>query len=193
MGLPAITGCGIDPSDFDRIPCGLAQDLHLAQPADYLEMRIVGWSDPSDVVGTKCASASDEAACEAAIASATSELGFTFGDKCFADQCAQFYVVVNRGDDVSIVNTREDARALVLPVDTRGDAVLVAMLAKYYVQCESIEGGIREVDDGYEVLAIRTTNACPEERTQYVVHVSPSGAIEEIDSEDLDVDDSCIN
>lgn len=203
LSLPvAAAGCGIDREGFAPVACDgeggpeLLGGLTLAPPADYLELRRLEAGQPEtsrrvQSAGTPCASASDPDACAAAIAAATSEVGFAAG-QC-VQLCEQSYLVVNRGQEVSVVASEEALRALLGPIDTPAEALMVVGLEGYHVRCEDEDGGVRAVGGGHEVLATRITSDCdPVETTLYELHVGEDGAVEELESEVLSSDSSCI-
>jgi hypothetical protein len=196
LTLPA-AACGgaIDTDGFSRAPCGdgggLAHlaDLRLAQPADVLVLRRrdMGGDTHSDaeIFGAPCEAAPDRPACQAAVAAATSEAGFRLG-QC-VQLCDEGFLVVNRGQEVTVVDTREGVLELLGEIDTRGEALLVATLDGYTVRCADERGGTKVVGDGHEVLATRITKDCdPVETTLYRLHVSRDGQIRELETEVVD-------
>ncbi|XXX73154.1 ferritin-like domain-containing protein [Sorangium sp. So ce134] len=191
---PLVGGCGIDTSGFDSIPCASdGRTPYLAgvepgAPADYVELRRS--ASPGDTtasaiesVGEKCSGATDRPACEEKIAAAASSKGFRLGD-C-VDSCPDHLLIVNTGDEVTALDTRDAVKAWLGPVDTPADAVLAASLAGYTVRCSKPdEGGVRPAGDAYEVLATRYTEICdPIERTLYVLAVGAGGDVQELESE----------
>ncbi|WP_437313800.1 ferritin-like domain-containing protein [Sorangium sp. So ce385] len=192
---PLVGGCGIDTSVFEPIPCGSeGRTPYLAgaepgAPADYVELRVIaspsGAATPIalESVGEKCSGAADRTACEEKIAAATSTKGFRLGD-C-VDFCPDHILIVNTGDEVTVLDTRDAVRAWLGPVDAPADAVLAASLAGYTVRCDKPdEGGVRPDGDAYEVLATRYTEICaPIERTLYVLGVDAGGGVLELETE----------
>lgn len=168
--------------------------------ADYLALYArKDYVDPEDSVelvqsaGEPCATASDVAACEAAIASATSEGGFQLG-QC-VQVCTDYYLVVNRGDDVEVIDTAEGLEAFLGPIDSAGEAVMAAELAEYNVGCNDVErGGVKQVASGYEVIATKLTKGCdPVEVTRFQLGVEADGTVVELDSEVISSDSgSCV-
>lgn len=194
----ATAGCGgIDVDELDPVPCADGRPdyltgLVLAEPADYIELReghpdfvMSGAHTTLQTSGTKCAKASDAAACEAAIAAATSKEGLLLGE-CF-DICSPNYFVVNRGQDVVVVDSKEGLLALLGPVNSPADAVLVAAAAGYNIGCgDSERGGVLEGSGKYEVIGTRTTQYCdPVEVTRYRLEVGSDGQVKEVESDIL--------
>jgi hypothetical protein len=189
----AASGCGISTDGFDPPQCttdfqpSMFGDVKLADQPDYIELRRrEGFSPESEAVaetfGTPCATAADAGACQAAIANATSESAFRM-EEC-SDVCTEYYLVVNRGDAVEVINTADGLRQLLGETDTPGEAVTMARLAGYSVSCEEIEtGGVKATGTGFEVIASKLTSACtPVETTQYRLSVSHAGAVDELES-----------
>ncbi len=188
----ASAGCGgIDVGGFEAPACkdnhlDYLSGLSLAEPADYLELRTFEF-DAVDAKllqtrGTKCGGASDKAACEAAIAAASAPEGFVLG-QC-VQICTRGYLVVNRGDQVTVLSDKEAMLALVAPTDNTTEAMLAAELAEYNVVCGDPErGGAKKVGSGFEVLATRITADCdPIEKTLYRLGVDEKGATTELES-----------
>lgn len=191
----APAGCGIDTDGFEAVACGegfmpsAVQDLSPAAPFDYIELRTVfddvddGEPNVIQSAGTPCASATDAAACEAAIAAATSSEGFELG-QCVLG-CNRYQYLVNRGDEVEVVGTLDGVLALLGAIDTPNEAVLRAGMAGYHVPCEDVDkGGVKAVGDGFEVLATRITSGCdPVEITLYRVGVTADATVSELESD----------
>jgi hypothetical protein len=185
----ASAGCGgIDTTAFTPVPCAgdggpdYLSGLRLTEPADYLELHTIASAEqPSGGVvqtfGTKCAAAQDKDACSTAIAAATSTTGFFLG-QC-VQICQEHFLVVNRGNSVSVVAAEQEVLDLLAPIDAPADAVLIAALARHTITCGDADtSGVHKAAGGYEVLSQRYTSSCnPLEVTQYVLKVSPDGDI----------------
>ncbi|WP_437775074.1 ferritin-like domain-containing protein [Sorangium sp. So ce1097] len=195
LSLAPLGGAGdIDTAGFTTVACGGAgataylSGVEPKDPADYVELReLTGPTGAAartrESVGVKCAGATDRAACEEKIAAATSSGGFSLGD-CVTF-CPPHVLIVNTGDAVLVLDTRDEVKAWLGPVSAPADAVLAASLEGYSVPCDRPgEGGVRPAGDGYEVLATRTTALCdPVERTLYVLAVGAAGGVQELQSE----------
>lgn len=202
LSLAPLAGAcgGIDTDGFEEITCNrdgttpVLEGLQPATPADYLELREVEGSLVREAHGTPCATATDPAACEAAIAAATTTQGFMVG-QC-VDFCPLSYLVVNSGDEVTVLDTAAAVRAWMAPLETDQEAVLAVRLAGYSVTCRDPDrGGVKKGEDGYEVLATKITSSCdPIETTLYVVSVDSSGeSVKELESEVIESDSgACI-
>jgi hypothetical protein len=195
LSLVVLGGCGggVDTSGFSPLTCGENEQLALlpginpAQPADYIEL----W-EQEDIgneprlrgsMGTKCGTATDPAACQAAIEAATSMSGFMLG-QC-VQVCTNGFFVVNRGDEVVVVDTDAALAELLGAVDSPEEAALAALHAGYHVGCGDLESGsAKKTDTGWEVIATKITQGCnPVESTQYRLAVDAQGKVTEIESE----------
>ena len=184
------TGCGISTEGYEPVSCDSAPlplaDLSLDSPADYVELisresydDTVAWTSES-ATGTPCATATDVGACEAAIAAATSTTGFQLG-QC-VQVCTTYALIVNRGDDVSVVDSLDLALAELGTIDAAAEAVMVARMNGYSVSCDDPDrGGVRAAGDGWEVIATRMTSDCaPIIVERYQLGVSADGVVTEI-------------
>jgi hypothetical protein len=192
---PVVGGCGIDTSGFEPIACtsdhetSFLAGIEPEEPADYIELRqfeaftVEPEMRTREAIGEKCSGATDKAACEAAVAEAAPRQGFPLGE-C-GSFCEHHILIVNKGDDVTVIDTPEGVRAWLGPVDTPSDAMIAAALAGYNIGCSNPDtSGFKAVGGGYEVLATQTTSDCtPYERTLYVVSVGADGAVRELESE----------
>src|SRR5690606_15364109 len=114
---------------------------------------------------------------------AASTQGFQLG-QC-VQICPRYYLVVNTGDDVTVVDTKDALKAWIGPAAAPEEAVLVARAAGYDVYCNSPdEGGVRPAGDADDVLGTKFTAYCdPVERTLYVLAVGADGEVTELQSE----------
>jgi hypothetical protein len=206
LSLPPLVGAcgGIDTEGFETVACkadGSTEYLAGAKPkdaADYVELRQLedfsgGAPRAIDSTGAKCANATDKAACEAKIAEVMSDKGFFLGG-C-TDVCVRHVLIVNTGDDVQVLATKEEVNAWLGPIDAPADAVLVASLAGYRVACNEPEmGGVRPAGSTYEVLGTKYTSTCsPIEEKLFILGVSAEGAVTEVDAEVINSDsNACI-
>ncbi|WP_438011081.1 ferritin-like domain-containing protein [Sorangium sp. So ce321] len=195
---PVLAGtcAGIDTSGFAAVACRDGREprylegLRPGAAAGYLELRehlhLHGESHAPRAIetsGTPCAQATAPTACAAKIAASSSTEGFRLGE-C-VQICPRHVLIVNAGDDVDVLRSKEEVKAWLGRVDSPEEAVLVAALEGYEVACGgSAPGGVRPADEGYEVLATRFTSLCaPVETTQYVLRVGADGHLGEVASE----------
>jgi hypothetical protein len=161
----------------------LVQGIDAATDVDYLaayeaQPFELPTSTLVDAVGTPCATATDMEACLATLDGREDEW--------------RNHLVTTTGDDVGVLVDGEEVRAFVGPVDTPQEAVLLAWHAGYRITCDEPEQyGVREVDGGYEVLAIRTSD-CPIERHRVLLFVASDGTVEELASEVIERTEACV-
>ncbi|AKT36726.1 hypothetical protein [Chondromyces crocatus] len=195
---PIVGACSasIDTEGFEPVTCasgGRTAVFPLDTPGgadDYLELRqIEDVTSPAQTQGTPCATASDVAACQEQIATAADQVttGFRVGD-C-ADLCPQHILIVNSGDQVTVLASAEAVKDWLGPVDSPADAVLMAQLAGYDVPCnDPEEGGVKAVGSDYEVLGNKYMSQCPVERAKFRLKVNAQGAVRELESEVIESD-----
>ncbi len=131
----------------------------------------VGEGFLTDEVGTRCETATDRPACEAAL----DESSMVPGN----------HLVTSDGDAVTRYGTPAEISTFLGDVNTAQEAVLVAWHAGYNVSCSDISAGaVRELADGWEVVGTQMTADCdPIETTTYLLHVSPGAEITVLHSE----------
>lgn len=185
--VAAASGCSdpsVDRSIFDADAC---KDGYLdrvagvtpAAPVDYLELRGVspyestGQFTTMAKAGTACANASDAAACEASLTELRPDLGWTIDA---VDHQNKNYLIYTRGDEVGTVGSLTELAAFVAPVDTSGDAALIATAHGYMVLCDGNNAHV--ADDGVHLLT-QTGFACGEgsHEDQQHLKVSRDGTI----------------
>lgn len=162
----------------DDVDTRIFDALTPVTPPDYLALRRVEVSlptpreqDPGLVTmkerGTKCAGASDPAACTKA-----------YG-RLETDHVWFPYVFFTRGDRVGIVTTRAAGMALIGTVDSPEEAYFVARLGGARFECGGADStGYRAVDGGFELLT--RVGGCGKPVEHVVVRVYTDGTTEEI-------------
>ncbi|MFO0598122.1 MAG: hypothetical protein U0228_22660 [Myxococcaceae bacterium] len=144
----------------------------LVPPFDYVEIRDTTRGEPATTKGEKCAAASDKTKCAAAIDAATSTEGWSNGSN--GRMPGYTYAVLNRGDEVIVVDQRTRTMASVLtPIDSPRKAALVASLTRNLNP--SCKKSVRAATGGWEVHL--ATDSCfgPREET---VLVRTTGEVE---------------
>jgi hypothetical protein len=182
---------------FEEVPCGgpsrspWLEALSLEEPADTLQL----WSSYGEEwsldegTGQLCASAEDPESCAASYSLPDAQSGAMTLSECLSI-CLSELLLVEREGEVEVVDDEARLRELLGPVDDWGDAVLMARLKGYSVGCGDVdEGGWREVEGGFEVLATRHVSICsPVEVRRYQLLVREDGQIEELADERADYD-----
>ena len=192
--LPAFApGCAddeIDTSQFTEDLCNEAgyQILDAVEPAaavDYVELRDTlnydwgegeMWETPNvrDSSGQRCAGASDPAACQAAFEALSPASSFLVGG---FEGTIHRSVALTRGDDVQAIGTRPDLDAFLGPIDTAGDAALLATMQGHSLVCESDNDAV--LGSGGYRLHTRTGGGCGEgdDIEEHIIVVDEDGNI----------------
>ncbi len=178
------TPAEIDLSEFEHPPDIYELQLIDVVPdvaADYVEFREQSFPSASSydvlsAVGDKCATAASPADCLDRLDTITVlTTGFHFTGH--PDDHVK-YLVVNRGDEVSLVDTSDSVAAFIGAVDSRDEAMLRVAAAGYYWSTTNLAtGGIREVADGFEIIATQS-ELCPASSTAYLLRVTTAGDLE---------------
>ena len=163
--------------------------LRAATGLDYLEARLVndgGFDDAGAskkvsidaTAGTKCATASNAAACTAALdALVVTDYLFPQCGGCVPGGDIFAYT---RGDTVADVSNQAELSALVATVDAPAKAWVLATAAGFAVSCTK-DGWVRETSDGYVLVASHTISDCPFRTERVVLHVARSGEVTVLD------------
>ncbi|AKT44023.1 hypothetical protein [Chondromyces crocatus] len=186
----------VDPDlqGFIAAPPIHALDLSGLQPREpftYVEMRqVIGRSTPQvqSSAGTKCGESRYRARCIAQFDALLprADLG-GFNRSCMPIGCSS-YLAVNRGESNFVLAADWQLIREFGEVDSTEEALLLVSSAGYRWdgQGDVMRGGIREVVDGYEVIALRYTSTCApivEERSK--LFVSRDGSISTLDVEEI--------
>lgn len=125
---------------------------------DYLELRSLGDRSVAtgcvvDSVGTQCSGAADPATCQRAVATLTPSWGFI--------DPMVYSLFTTTGDRVQSLSVdRVTIPALLAPIDSEWEAVLVARVTAFQVDCTApMDQVVHAVPGGYEIIAT-TGNAC---------------------------------
>jgi hypothetical protein len=147
------------------------------------------------LVGVPCADASDQAACNAAWDQAGKD-NPAIGHEVGIQVSAREYVVVNRGEDVSTVGTREELLDFLGSIDTPDEAVALARWDGYAPRCDDrVLSAVKSLDDGrYDVVGTRVTMTCaPVEETRFTVRIDEDGQLTQLAAEVFSIDEGlCI-
>jgi hypothetical protein len=195
---PLVTGCVAEPEPEPEIIDEAQFSVNLCdqglralalvepvEPVDYLELRMADAlpgeeaepTNPSviDSTGTRCAGASDVAACEAAFAALPLGSEFLRGD---FDWYTYESLAFTRGDAVEAVGTEAALLELLGEIDSPGDAAVLARLRRHSLVCNA-GNEVGERDDGY-VIHTRSGGGCGEgdDIEEHVILVRPDGTIE---------------
>jgi hypothetical protein len=161
------TGCSSfdlrDERGFVPVACGQVFPQFLAQvspnePVDYAELVFLGAASipPEDQFGSPCSSATDQAGCLSALATAREATPVAVDALVFGVPVqAIFNAELNttRGDTVTSLMTRREVIDFLGPIDTPSDAMLLAEISGFDVTCD--RGGAVPTDSGYFVQAFQ--------------------------------------
>lgn len=121
-------------------------------------------------------------------------LAVAWGEPCPAlantGACAQ-YLALAREAETTLVTSRDELLAQLGEIDTPSEAVMLVLWDDYGTGCDPNGGVVREVADGYEVVASRTVNDCPITSERYRLHVSRRGAVTTLGTQRSPPSDSC--
>jgi len=211
---PVLGGCAaaaedtIDREQFTDNLCTPETGLQVldrlvpASEADYIERRTFSprFDDPEswdparvgETVGEKCAQATDAAACEAAFEALAPDSEFQWFDPWEGTE-HHHSLAFTRGDEVGAIRSEAALLEFLGPIDSAGDAGLLADLRRHNILC-SPEANVAESDDGY-ILHTRTGGGCGEgdDVEEHVILVRPDGTIEVIQTELIETGDPNCN
>lgn len=194
LGL-VTAGCGSSLGDFTGRVCLLEQgglsDLAPADGIDFIALRQSGTLNgaTSNLAewGTACATASDPAACQSALAAlpldaALAQSGY--------DLVTWYDLAFTSGDSVGRVTDRSSLLALLGTIDTPNEAALVALAAGHEMPCD--ENNFREENGVFVLLGTRGTT-CGGDIEHYEISVTSSGEVTEGESEVVEEGDpNCV-
>lgn len=180
---------GIDRGRFDLPVCNAEQRFdpltgaNLPNPVDYVVLRY-SWPNGAAATqlviaaaaGSKCSGATDPASCATRFDALPVDQGWSYSAS---------HLAYTRGDEVGVVTTLEDLKAFLGPIDTPGEAALLATQTleyDYYVACE-LDPSARVVSGGFEVIA-REGSTCGAGLSlhEHRIFVSTDGAVQDRES-----------
>jgi len=183
----------IEPSCRDGVWNGLAA-IEPSEPFNAAVWRTASmYTAGGDVslVGVPCEDASDAAACNAAWDQAGKDdptIGHEFGIQTLERE----YVVVNRGDDVSTVGTRQELVDFLGSIDTPDEAIALARWDGYALRCgDRTLSSVKSLEDGrYDVVGTRVTMTCaPIEETRFTVRIDQDGQLTQLAAEVFSIEE----
>jgi hypothetical protein len=188
--LAGFTAFCAPSSDPGKEELRVFEALAPRRAADYFALRHLegGFDGPDvrDVItvaerGTRCATATDHAACEAAY-DALVLRGLFFN-----------YVFFTRGDEVGIVQSRDDALDLLGGVDSPEEAYFVASWSGYGISCSGeTAAAFRPATDGDGFELVAESGGCMTPVDRVVVRVRADGRVEEIDRREISPEQGCM-
>ncbi|TKC90568.1 ferritin-like domain-containing protein [Polyangium fumosum] len=108
--------------------------------------------------------------------------------------CSETSVVTTAGDEVRRWVGVPEIRALLGPIDTPDEALLLVESMGYDLTCDNAERtSVRAAPDGFIVTATKITRDCaPIITTRYTLRIWRSGEIQEVRTEEIERDSACI-
>jgi len=205
--LPACSG-GIDRSAFNLDVCQSSAQwdplagISPADPDAFVELAEIDDQAKSAQVlsthGASCTSAPDPTACRAAIASVTSNSGWST-PICGGGGCRtslQFFVTEKAGV-VSVIDDDASLAALLAPIDVAADAVLVAAYADPIayppaaVDCTEPQA-LERADGSFDVFLATGDGTCTD-RVEQDVAVFPNGTTALLDETTSKATQTCLS
>lgn len=184
-----------------------ADGLSLAAPADYVSVRTAsgvwdeaspgsdeGWTRTDFTLiserGIACVTATSSV-CESEVSHHPAEL-----EQGYCVQlCTEWSVVTTRGNEVQRWATPSDMLALLGPIDSDDDAMMLVSSQGYDISCPELQSGFVPADsnlryvlqtpEGRELIAIRYADTCPVVIRRFRLLVTPAGEIRELDRADF--------
>jgi hypothetical protein len=180
----------VDPRDYDKIPALEQLDYSQVDPAEalrYWEYRFGFGGPESDhtVIGSGGATIKDsiDASLIASFDSARAETGF--GVFCLPGYCYK-YIVAIRGNHFALWATENELLNFLGEIDSREEAIMLIDANGYHWSTIDIQdGAIRDIDDGYELVVLKTVEFCaPIVTKRYLLRVSSTGVITVVEEEE---------
>ncbi len=175
---------GIDPETFSPMPVASGielSEIDLDPTVTYVEWRFCQEGDSQCQVwssaGEKCVAAKDKDACIAEF-DALPMPTYGMNPGCDPMWCHHHFAV-NRGNENFTVPDGGTLKEVLGSVDSEVEAALRVYLSGYrYSTKNSLHGGIRAVDDGWEVIVMKWTSPClPVVEYRYLLLVTPDSGI----------------
>ncbi|HRI52598.1 MAG TPA: ferritin-like domain-containing protein, partial [Pseudomonadota bacterium] len=183
-------GSAVDVTAFEAPLCsGFTLALGGLKPTkevDYIELRHVAIDAGSATgtvtsIGTKCESATNPSACDAAVTNPTIPSGETGIYSVCSQICTHGALITTRADEVKVIASKAALDAFLAPYDTTQEAVLAALTTGQSVSCtDKSQGAVRQVPGGYEVVTVSGSGCGTDDSVvQHLLFVSSSGAVSE--------------
>jgi hypothetical protein len=161
----------------------LLEGLRPEPDRDYLELRSVNGGTTASV-GDACRTSEDQAACATALQQASASKGFRLGP-C-VDVCFEQYLVATAGDTVTVLDSKEEVTALLGPIDSPQEAMLLVAMEGFDVRCG--DGGAKPDGAGFMVQGF-SYQGC-DGVTRHQLQVAPDGTVSPGAQEVLEKPDS---
>ncbi len=157
------------------------QDVKPAYDFDYWEL-IKHNSNNQEVVqfrfGAICKDANEPMKCAFSFFK-MDQMGINFSEGSNSDE-SYYYLKSNQQDYNKIWDSIEELKSFLGPIDSEGDALLVAAANGYYFEKDDINmSGIRKTNDGYDIIGLKTIKVCePLQINQYFLKIDKNGNLD---------------
>ncbi|MEO2072001.1 MAG: hypothetical protein ABGW99_11770 [Zunongwangia sp.] len=196
-------GLRVNFNDFEAIPEAYPfSDIQPETPIAYFEyiQSMPDYEDPDDQnsiiyrnnvlfsFGETCSDVS----CKTAFNELQAEEGFNYS--CLPGYCFS-YIKYQRQKDNFLVTSKEDVLNFLGEINTPGEALLVARANGYYWAVdEKNNGAIKEVQDGFELIVVKTVSYClPFQTNRFHLKVDRQGNITIVSEEIAEIgENSCV-
>ena len=186
-----VSECG----EFEAIPeSSFYETINPSVPVDYFEL--ITYLDDEIIFsfskGELCADAADKVTCVDNFENLIAEEGFLVS--CLPAGCYTF--IREQTDEINdLVTTDEELLDFLGPIDSKGDALLLAFANNYYWVNNSVEtSAIKEGCSGYELKVDKIVSYClPLQIDRFLLRITLSGEIIILDQETIDFNENlCI-
>ncbi|HYO93087.1 MAG TPA: ferritin-like domain-containing protein [Polyangiaceae bacterium] len=187
---------GRDVASGERAACvegtrNVLLDLKPARAFDHAELRRQMGDSPTQPllsVGKPCASASDIASCERELQRTPSTPGFAAS--CRPGHC-NFQLVVSDAHGVTRLGSAADLAKLLAPVDTAGEAALLAFANNHWVlACDAPLP--QRSGSGWTLTSNQTIEECPLVTADVTLAISEAGEVRVVRTENQKRTNACV-
>lgn len=184
-------GCGHDGVDvdlkkFEEIPELDFSAISIAGDAGYWELRdaLILYQSDFTVIGKNgslCHEAADPNRCNSDFLALSPDTGFTPHGHPLG---SVYYIAANKGDDNWVIVTLEEAKQFIGELESEQEAALWALVNGYHWTSEKVNGAIRKVAEGFELIVIQTVRWCdPIQVNRFHILITADGTVEQLGQE----------
>jgi hypothetical protein len=102
--------------------------------------------------------------------------------------CCHHYFVSKIDDQIQIYSDTESVISFLQPIDSHSDALMIAFTQGYYFRTgDSTVGGIRELEDKYQLIVLKLIGYCdPIQTNKYLLEINSTGEIKILETDIYD-------
>lgn len=204
MGLMILSSCGNNDDDsinvnldeFEPIPEPYPyNNLTTENEVDYLELIYAQDFESETVVfslGSKCQNSTNPIECNNQFDALVNDVG-GFDTGCLPAYCFH-YIKYQTANEVGIISNTNALRTFLGNIDSKSDAILLAVSENYNFSTENIEtGAIKETANGYQLLMTKMVKFCsPIQTNRFLLEITTDGTIIVLDEEEHSSSNGCI-